>query len=196
MSYTIIDHGIWERYVPDEPPAGAPPSAMFARRVSDSLDWYVFARNSKSWTEGSLKGVLMPTEDGLLVQSIVRDPSLLFPQAGHTLIEILGYEGDEDRPHKPFEQKLCDIGTGTFRERPAPKVRQVSAAQAKTALFNAGLIGHAFAAVKGHPYPPVEIYWDSATFWEISNPYVQAIAEELNLNPTQLQALFDQASKL
>jgi len=39
----IIDHGAWEPYTPEELPYGSPPNALFVRRVSDHVDWYVYA---------------------------------------------------------------------------------------------------------------------------------------------------------
>lgn len=60
-------------------------------------------------------------------------------------------------------------------------VSSVSAAQAKTALFNATLLDRVEAIVDAHPYRPVKIFYSSANTWEKKNPYVRAIAVELDL---------------
>jgi hypothetical protein len=86
-----------------------------------------------------------------------------------------------------------------------PAVMSVSAAQAKTALYNHGLLDDVEAIVAGHPYRPVKIFFESANEWEKANPYVRAIGAELGLitfeadgteNAMRFDILFDEASKL
>lgn len=90
-------------------------------------------------------------------------------------------------------------------EPPKPKIRSVSAAQAKTALFNAGLLDDVEEIVKNHPYRPVRIFFESANTWETGNAYVQAIGVDLGLitydadgveDATRFDALFAAAAVL
>lgn len=196
MTTTVIDHGIWERYEPDVRPEGAPSGALFARRVSDALDWYEFAWSPESWHEDSLKATCLVSEAGSLCAAIVRDVPTLFPPANGRIIEILGHDPADPTPHKAYEGKLVNLEAGTFAAPPSPPVLRVSSAQAQTALYQKGLLPMVRAIVQAHPYEPVRIFFNSATFWEKANPYVQAIAEELGLKPAQLDALFEAASKL
>jgi len=195
MSYTIIDHGLWQVYTPEKLPELAPPGAMFTRRVSDGVDWYDFARNPGSWAEGSVKATLLQSAIGDVAMSLVRDEHMLFPANGR-LIEILGIDPDEADPHSLLKGKLCNLATGEFTDPPKPAVTKVSAAQAVTALFNRGLLPMVESIALTHPYPPVKIFFQRANDWEIGNPYVQAIALELGMDDVQLQSLFDDAAKI
>lgn len=197
MTITLIDHGIWERYTPDTLPDGAPTNALFARRVSDGLDWYAFARNPNNWSRGSLRATASPIKGKEIVQAIVRDESLLFPSDSR-LFEILGHDPEDTKPWKAYEQKVLDIAAGTITELVAEvlPVTRVSSAQATSVLFRHGLLELAESIAKNHPYVPVRLFFERSPYWEIDNPYVQAFAEELDLNPAQLQSLFDEAAKL
>lgn len=72
--------------------------------------------------------------------------------------------------------------------------RSVSAAQAKLALYNAGLLDHVEAAVK--TYAPMLIYFENATTWSADHPYVLGMAAELGVSDGELHELIDTASKL
>ncbi len=67
-------------------------------------------------------------------------------------------------------------------------------AAAKLALYNAGLLDAARAAVE--QYQPMKIYFDSATTWSEVHPYVLGIAAELGLTEQQKEQLFDLARTL
>ncbi|EIM25762.1 hypothetical protein [Microvirga lotononidis] len=107
------------------------------------------------------------------------------------------------------EQWLEFISNGGFRrwenggvvpyspptpEPPFPSV--VTAAQAKIALFNGGLLDQVKAVVAAHPYEIVRIWFADANNWERGNPYVQALGVEIGLTDEQMDELFVQASKI
>jgi len=77
---------------------------------------------------------------------------------------------------------------------PFPAV--VTAAQAKIALFNAGLLDQVKAVVAGYPYEVVRIFFSDAGVWERGNPYVQALGIEIGLTEEQMDDLFMSASRL
>lgn len=77
---------------------------------------------------------------------------------------------------------------------PAPDV--VTAAQAKVALWQAGLLDTVTAAASKAEYMPMKIYFENATEWHRGNPYVQGLAAELGLKDDTLDNLFRQAAEL
>lgn len=77
-----------------------------------------------------------------------------------------------------------------------PKPTSVTLAQAKVAMFRAGILDAVEAAVAASTYKPVQIYWSSASSFERNNPYVLGLAAELNISDEQMDALFDEASKI
>lgn len=195
MTYSIIDHGLWQIYTPDKLPELAPSGAMFARRVADGVDWYEFVRNPENWADGSVRAILLPTPVGDVTLTATRDEHRLFPGDGR-VIEIIGVAPDVVDLHELLANKLCNLTTGEFTDPPKPPVTRVSAAQAVTALFNRGLLPLVESIALNHPYPPVKIFFQRANDWEIANPYVQAIGLELGMDATQLQILFDDAAKI
>jgi hypothetical protein len=72
----------------------------------------------------------------------------------------------------------------------------VSAAQAKLALYNAGLYSTVVYAVSQVGYEPIRIYFENASEWHIGNPYVQGLAAYLELTDEQVAALFEAARAL
>lgn len=72
----------------------------------------------------------------------------------------------------------------------------VGPAQAKTALYNSGKLEAAQAAIDAANYPPMTIYWESATIWLRSHPYLQGLAVELGLDDDQVDDLFRAAAAL
>lgn len=195
MAYKIKDLGFWESYRPTVFPPGVPEIAMFCRRVSDGVDWYQLVRNPDVWNPNAVYVTGLPGRDGLLAQSINRIPQHLFPQSCQ-LLEVEGVPLDDDKPHRLFEGKIIDIVAGTFSDLQPGPVESVTGAQAKGALFQAGLLGYVEAIVRNHPYEMVRIFYNSANNWERANPYVQAIGLELGLSDAAFDKLFTDAAKL
>jgi hypothetical protein len=83
----------------------------------------------------------------------------------------------------------------TADEISARTPREVSAAQAKVALFNAGLLDQASTEI-AKAYKPIQIYWDSAPTFERNHPYIMGIGSLLGLSDTQVDSLFTAASIL
>jgi hypothetical protein len=201
MTYQIIDHGYWERYTPEVlPPDFQAVAAMgyvadFARRVSDGVDWYDYRKTLDTAAKSSVIATVLPIPAGEVVMAVVRDVSLVNP-VKNRVIEILGVDPKDPAPHKLFEQKLLDLPNAAFNPIPPPRVTRVSPAQATTALYKRSLLDQVEAIVRNHPYPPVRLFYQRATWWDIDNPYVQAIALELGLDDIQTQVLFNEAAKL
>lgn len=116
---SLVDLGMWERYRPENPPDDAPASAFFARRVTDGVDWYAFARDPATWAADALKATALPTERGLVVMAVARDASTLFP-AGCRLFAIHGHDPEDPKPWKSYEQTILDLEAGTFTPLPPP----------------------------------------------------------------------------
>ncbi|SMD09980.1 hypothetical protein SAMN06297251_12718 [Fulvimarina manganoxydans] len=71
---------------------------------------------------------------------------------------------------------------------------EVSAVQAKTALYNAGLYDQVEAVLGGSEYAMVRIWWSSAQSWRRDHPYIAGMAVELDLTDEDVDALFEAAA--
>ena len=113
----IIDHGSWERYIPDPAPAGIPSNVMFARRIGDNVDWYVYLK-SKPFAGNSVVMTVEHTSTGEdLVQAATRDPSMIFPQL-MSVIEETEYSGTE--PQKDLGGRLYDTSLRKIGDKYVP----------------------------------------------------------------------------
>ena len=109
----IVDHGEWVYYKPDNYPVkGLPSHILFARRVSDGQDWYLFARKELT-TADTIKMTVMKTDVGWAVLTTTTDASVLFP-AGARVIEVRGATED----HESFRMKHVDFDNKTFLSPP------------------------------------------------------------------------------
>lgn len=72
---------------------------------------------------------------------------------------------------------------------------RVTPAQAKVALYNAGLLDEVDAAIAS-AYRPIQIYWESASVFELNHPYVQGIGALLGLSDAAMADLFTAAALL
>jgi hypothetical protein len=116
----IIDHGKWVRYQPNKLPPGMPPSALFARRIADGVDWYDYVRDENNFVTDSVKftATWQDSHNGYIIGLATRDPSRLFP-AGALLREIIDYHGGDDL-HLALGNKLYDPDTQALRALPPP----------------------------------------------------------------------------
>lgn len=102
-----------------------------------------------------------------------------------------------DDPANPQRKEYeAWIASGNEPERADPSLEPVSAAQAKLALYNAGLYGAVTEAVSQVGYEPIRIYFDNANEWERSHPHLMGLAAELSLTEEQVDALFESARQL
>jgi hypothetical protein len=192
VTYTIKDHGTWSQYTPDPTPEWAKLAVsfgggvVFLKRDSDGVDWYDY-RNSAQFTAGTIVVATMvegPNGEEI-VKTAFRDASDIFPFAQRA-IEIIEDEPSEDDPAGRFVWMTFDPDTLSFSGEPTPPKPPVfkpfvSAAQAKTALYNANLLDKVEEIVQAYPYRPVKIFFESANNWFESDPYVRAIGLELGL---------------
>jgi hypothetical protein len=169
------DHGQFEIYTPDR---GDPaiPNALYCRRVSGGDDWYAYQRTLDPATVK-----IMLTADGMIAAA-TRDASTLFP-AGFRLLEI-EHDGD---PSALMRKVWTEDGAV---DRPARIPTSCGPAQAKIVLWEMGLLDQVEAMVAAHPYRPVSLWYEAATVWELSHPYVTALGYELGLSGEQMLALF------
>lgn len=116
---SIIEHGDWTRYTPDQPPENAPVHAMFAQRASDAQDWYRYVTPSAAnFQPGSAKmTVYRQGINGPTVGAAVTDPTALWP-AEALVVEDTGYAGSD--PQADYGGKIYDPATGTFSDPPPP----------------------------------------------------------------------------
>jgi hypothetical protein len=192
VTYTIKDHGTWSNYTPNPMPDWAIEAStfggavVFLKREGDGVDWYQY-RNSNPFTADTVLATTLiegPNNDEI-VKAVFRDPSSIFP-FGQRVIEIFGVDPAETKPHNLFSWMTFHPDTLTLSGEPVapqPPVFKsfVSAAQAKTALYNADLLDKVEEIVKAYPYRPVKIFFESANNWFESDPYVRAIGLELGL---------------
>jgi len=114
----IVDHGEWEAYKPDNYPIkGLPSSILFARRVSDGYDWYMFARKELAVAD-TVKVLLRKAEEGWVVITTTHDASMLFP-ADSRLIEVSGVTAD----HESLRTNILDFDKRQFIPPPKPEDR-------------------------------------------------------------------------
>ena len=71
----------------------------------------------------------------------------------------------------------------------------VTPAQAKVALYNAGMLDAVEAAI-ATSYRPIQIYWNSASVFDRNHPYIVGVGALLGLSDDQMDALFLAASSL
>ncbi len=79
-------------------------------------------------------------------------------------------------------------------QSPGPMVSRVTAAQAKLALLNAGLLDQVTAATSADQ--AMKIFFDNAPYWDIDHPYVKGLAAGLGLSDEAIAALFASAARL
>ena len=114
----IVDHGKWVLYQPDTLQVHAPPTALFARRESDGVDWYVYSRDSKNFSPDTVKFTVrwQDIHNGYIIGAATRDPTRLFP-AGALLREIIDYHGGDDTQAE-LGARLYDPDSNKLRDRP------------------------------------------------------------------------------
>jgi len=130
----IIDHGAWVKYKPDKRRIAmdAPANAIFAKRVSDGVDWYDYVRpnfylihprpttlpeyeppGEPNFKPGSVicNVYRHPEFDRDFIGTAVYDPTRFVP-CNQRIIEITDYAGTD--PHAEFGGKVYDREAGTF----------------------------------------------------------------------------------
>lgn len=122
----FIDHGIWERYLPDTIPAGIPSNAMFARRTSDGHDWYDYLYPGTDFQPTSVKftvAIVQPTDTTsgyTIINASAVDTSMLFPSDNTRIIEMPGdYSSYTPRQlNDQFAGKMVDLESGEITNPP------------------------------------------------------------------------------
>jgi hypothetical protein len=130
----IIDHGKWLPYKPakEDWPEHAPPNALFARRVSDGVDWYDYVNPpkdnkrrlfSENFREDSVKIAFMwhDFEKAWKIGPSVIDATLIFP-ANHFVREIVGFgTTNEEEIIARLRNRLIDPETNEITDPPPPR---------------------------------------------------------------------------
>lgn len=216
MTITIIDHGVWNIYVPETLPDWAlevlasGTRAAFSRRDGDGVDWYEYRMAPNRWAPGSLVATTQsfPNVDGETVQGVFRDFTMPFPM-GMRVIEIRGVSEDEEKPHKLFEQQRFDLATLTiapFPDEPVA-VTSVSAAQALIQLSRMPHDGSVVPGAKNLAEATEALVAQSGDYelktwfaraqrWVITNPNVRKIGAAFHLSDDQIFAAFQSAAKI
>jgi hypothetical protein len=116
----IVDHGKWMFYQPDALPEYAPSGALFVRRESDGVDWYVYSRDSRNFSPDTVKftALWQDIHNGYTIGAAARDPTRLFP-AGALLREIVDYHGGDD-PQLELGARLYNPDSNKLHDRPPP----------------------------------------------------------------------------
>lgn len=207
--YNIIDHGKWSLYTPDVLPGWAADLkiqgnvAYFSRRDSDGVDFYDF-RNGKPFQDNSLVCTVLtdPATGVETVKAVFRDHTMLFPFT-QRIIEIVGHDVEDGKPHNEFAWLTYDPETKTLSgvpEMPKPEIA-VASSQAKIQLSrmkrgdsNLYLMTADLVAKSGDL--ELQIWWAEAKRWRPSNVNVQKIGAAFGLSSEDILAAFDAASKI
>lgn len=177
------DYGTWEVYVPEDVPEEDKKTIFFYRNAAGE-DWY-------ATRESRVDGPCFLLDEDNVVEFVNTDINGLHP-AGRRVLSVPGFTGDV----RTILRKAFDFATGEFVDPPPTVPVFVTKAQAKIALYNAGLLDEVEAIVAAHPYPPVRIWYEAANDWYRANPYVLAIGVELGLTTEQVDDLFIAAALL
>lgn len=207
MAYEFIEHGRWETYQPTEPLPGKfgtiPLNALFFRRVGDGVDWYIYANTATNWQDGAAVATALPgmTEaQGYLVQAVTWTAREILPGEG-IVFEITGIPLGTEKPHKLFEGQIYRSASGgSITPMPPSPVERISAIQGKIQLSRtpdgagSDLLTKAEEYIASSSERELQVWFTGGGDWLITNPNIQKVAGLFNLEPQQVQALFDAAS--
>jgi hypothetical protein len=112
-----IDHGRWSGYTPGTLPPEAPPGALYIRRDSDGVDWYVYLRDVTSFGADTVKlsALWQDAYNGYVVSVATYDADRLFP-VDQIVREITDYTGSD--PQADYGSRLYDPATDSFSDLP------------------------------------------------------------------------------
>jgi hypothetical protein len=185
----FINHGEWERYVPDPWPEHLSnhKSIMFCRRIGDGIDWYKFQRSQLADDKSfSIKMTLLFVKKHWQVQATYREASYIFP-ANHKLIEIEA-DGDYER----FRRMRFNLEKGEFY---APAPDPVVRTDFLIILHKAGLLKFWEEAVDENDMP-IRLSLMAERPFDEEDDEVISVARRLGWNDTQLKQLFDDARQM
>jgi hypothetical protein len=116
---TTKNHGTWIAYRPVPIPEAAPRGAMFTNRESDGKDWYVFVNEDNPFERPQNVKMCLRNDNGQwIVGAAVYDATMLFPQVGQLILEVIDYTGTD--PQAEFGGKIWDEANDTFSDPLAP----------------------------------------------------------------------------
>jgi hypothetical protein len=183
MKFT--DHGEWVRYEPTVKPPHLRMhhNIMYAKRVTDDVDWYTYQRSTDLLTSATVKITLMDINGDLTVQATQRDGSMIWP-ASQRLIEI-----DMDGDHEVLRRRRFDMVSGEFAEpAPAPVLR----ADLLIEMHHMGLLDVWEEAVNNGD-TPLRLSLLAARPMTEEDEQVKEIANKLGWSRDQLKQVFDAA---
>ena len=187
----IIDHGNWEPYKPEDYPIKyLPANVLFARRVEDGMDWYIFQKRELT-NPDTIKLTAFQEPDGdWIVQATETDASMLFP-INMRLVELVG----STEHHETFRQKVLDLkkrgGNAFAQARPDPVMRF----EFLIALHKAGLLETWQEFIGKRAEVPMRLALEAERTLEFNDRYLVAAARELGWGEDKLRQLFEQAKE-
>jgi hypothetical protein len=190
----IYDHGTWSQYVPAAWPEDYPSTALFARRDSDGVDWYVYRNTRGNISDESVKLALLKENAVWVVKNAVVEQSRLWPPL-FRIMEL--YDGDLDTPFDSYVGKALDDAAMQLITCPAPPaVVPTSASKLglKRAFDALGRWDQVKALIASTPNAQEE--WDLATEIRRDDKIVQGIIAALNLTSDQVDTLILRAHAL
>lgn len=186
MKVHFTDHGDWVMYTPDPRPLlfKNHPNIIFAKRVSDGVDWYGYQRSTDILTSSSVKVTLMDVNGDLTVMATQRDGSMIWP-ANQKLIE---FELDGD--HEFLRRKRFNFATGEFRDAyPDPVLRSDLLIE----MHHAGVLDNWERSLKSGTDIPSQISLNSERPMTEEDEYVKGFARKLGWSDEKLKQIFDNA---
>lgn len=103
---------------------------------------------------------------------------------------------DSTDPDALGYQEWLQAGNSPSKPIPTPQpITEVSAAQARIALLNVGLLAPAETKAKAAG-GATAIWWEYATTWHRSNQYVNTLGASMGLSDAAIDLLFKQAAEI
>jgi hypothetical protein len=102
---------------------------------------------------------------------------------------------DTNRDRAEYNDWLAAGNTPDPYVPPAPPVPTITPVQGRIALFNAGLLDKATAAVNAVG-GPTAIWWEYATIWERDNSLLSSMGAAIGLTSDQIDQLFIAAAQI
>ncbi|WP_316172966.1 hypothetical protein [Bradyrhizobium sp. SZCCHNRI2049] len=189
----LIDQGLWTQYTPDPFPPNLPFNTAFARRQTDSLDWYdALYGQAPLFQADSLKCTVWQLPDSTwMVQAVDVDATKIFP-CGCRCIEVVGYTGTDafadihGLQYKPETNTLAPF---------PPKPVSVTARQIRAALSQKGWRTAFENYVKAADYD-VQDWWTYSTTFLDSDPIMASAMSALGHSADDVRSLFTLARTL
>ncbi len=189
----MINHGIWETYIPQEAPLGAPNNAIYW--TDGSRDWYEFSRENWSVVAGvDASGTTKVSIFNGFVSCVATDVTRMALFGKFLLLEL---EEGEDTPELGWKFEGGQFVKPTSPEPDASTI-PITRRQLRLTLVRHGIplasIEAAISAMPdGLPKEEAQIEWADASTFNRTHPTLLLIASALGLTEAKIDAMWAEA---